>query len=82
MLLVRPQPCQVVVEVREPGCIVAGSRLRLQQAIRARQDDVRPGRDVGARRRDQLVIAVDGQVSTRPFPPAQGSWIESAFVGQ
>ena len=83
VLLVRAQPVQVVIEVGEPGRVVAGGRLGLEQPVGPGQDDVLPRGDVRPRRGDQLVVAVDGiMVSTRPLPPAQGSWIESALVGQ
>ena len=79
----RGRPGQVVVEVGKPGRVVAGGGQGFEQAVGPGQDDVLPGRNVAARRGDQLVVAVASViVSTRPLPPAQGSWIESALVGQ
>ena len=60
VLLVGSQPGQVVIEVREPGRVVAGRRLRLQHPVGAGPDDVHPGGDVRPRRGDQLVVAADG----------------------
>ena len=83
LLLVRTKPGQVVIQVREPGRVIAGGGQSLEQTVGARQHDVLAGRNVASRRRDQLVVAVRRDiVSTRPLPPAHGSWIESAFVGQ
>src|SRR5205823_14655225 len=50
---------KVVVDVPEPGGIVAGCRLALEQTVRAGQDDVLPRWDVTPRTGDQVIVAID-----------------------
>ena len=84
LLLVGPGPGQVVVEVGEPGGVVAGGGQGLEQAVGPGPDDVLARGDVAARaaRSARRRRGPWMSVSTRPLPPAQGSWIESALVGQ
>ena len=72
MLAVGAEPAQVVIQVREPGCTISGSRLGLQQSVRAGHDDILPRSDVRPGRCDQLIVAVDRRgvdpaISTGPW---------------